>query len=141
MIYNFKRAVGFAVLLYIATFIVGIVAGVASGQDMSSINTVSDSFWYVGMVAAVVLTTLFTIWYLKRHKVGASAKSGFLFGLTAVVVSSVLDFIFFSLGNAGGAHVDLGQYYGDYRFWIIIVLVVLTASAIGARKAAGPIRI
>jgi hypothetical protein len=131
MSYIFKRALGISLMLYITTFVVGIIAGMILGADMSSMNNVPESFWYIGMVAAVVLSAVFVTWYLKNPALVPSAKSGFLFGLTATVISFLLDFILFSLGNMGGANVDLGQYYGNFRFWIIVVLVVLTATLVG----------
>jgi hypothetical protein len=131
MIYNFKRALGIGLVLYIATFATGIICGMVSGTDMSSMNSVPNSFWYVGMVAALVLTTLFTMWYFKNRNIVASAASGLLFGLTAAVLSFILDFILFSLGNQSGANVDLGAYYGDYRFWIVVALVLVSAKVVG----------
>lgn len=134
MSYNLGRALGISFLLYVATFVVGIVSGIVSGQDMSSLDTVSDSFWYVGMVGAVVLCALFATWYLNGKNISASAASGLKFGITAVILSSGLDLILFSLGNAAGASTDLGRYYGDLRFWIILLLVVGTAALMGYWK-------
>jgi len=134
MKYNFKRALGLSVLLYLSTFVVGVAVGYLSGQDMSSMDNLPDSMWYVGMVAAVILSALFTIWYFRNITILPSAKSGFLFGLTAIVLGSILDLALFSAGNAGGANMDLGLYYGDYRFWVILVLVVATAKYVGWYK-------
>ncbi len=134
MKYNFKRAVSLSLLLYVATFIVGIISGIVSGQDMSTMQGMPDSFWYVGMVAAVILTAGFTQQYFKSPKIQASRMTGAYFGVTAVVVSFVIDFILFSIGNAGGANVDLREYYGDWRFWIIVILVIGTAKFVGWRK-------
>jgi hypothetical protein len=108
MTYNFKRALGISFALYVATFIVGIIVGVAAGSDMSSMENISDSFWYYGMVTAVVLTALCAAWYFKNSAIVPSRLSGFYFGATAVVLSFLLDLGLFSLGNAGGANVDLG---------------------------------
>lgn len=134
MSYKFGRAVGISLLLYIATFIVGIVCGVVLGHDMSSMANIPASFWYIGMVAAVILTAVFTLWYFKNSAITPSAKSGAFFGLTAIVLSSALDFILFSVGNSGGAEADLGAYYGDFRFWIILLLVLGTAKVVGHLK-------
>lgn len=133
MLYNLKRALGISLVLYIATFIVGIVCGAFLGHDMSS-TVFPESFWYIGMVAAVILTALFTLWYFKNKNIIPSAKSGLLFGLTAIILSSILDYVLFAFGNSQGAAVDLGMYYGDYRFWIILVLVVATAKVVGYVK-------
>ena len=134
MTYKFKRAFGISLLLYIATFVTGIICGLISGQDMSSMNNIPDSFWYIGMVGAVVLTTVFSLWYFRSKEIIASARSGAWFGLTAVIISFLLDIALFSLGNTGGAEVDLSVYFGDFRYWIIIVLVVGTAKIVGWRK-------
>ena len=131
MSYNFKRALGIALAFYVANFVVGIIAGLISGQDMSSMNTISDSFWYLGMVAAVVLTAIFTMWYFRNPSIKPSAKNGFYFGLTSVIVAFILDFVFLALGNAGGGNFDMTEYYSDYRFWIIVVLALLTAKLVG----------
>jgi hypothetical protein len=134
MLYNFKRALGISFLLYVATFITGIVCGAASGQDMSSLENISDAFWYVGMVSGVVLTALFAMWYFKNTAIIRSATAGFLFGLTAVTLSFVLDYALFTLGDTGESKIDMGDYYGDYRFWIILVLVIATAKIVGHMK-------
>ncbi len=134
MSYNFKRAAGVSFALYVATFVIGIVAGAVSGQDMSSLDTIPDSFWYVGMLGAVVCAWLFTILYFKNNTLVPSAKSGLFFGLTAVLISSLLDLVLFSAGNAQGASVNLSHYYGDPRFWIILALVLLTAACVGHNK-------
>lgn len=134
MKYNLKRALALSLGLYAATFVVGIVAGVVSKQDMSSLNNIGDWFWYVGMISAVVVTSVFTLWYYKNRVIVRSAKSGLLFGLTAAAVCFLLDFILISIGNADSANVDLTNYYGDYRYWLIFLLVVVTAKVVGHVK-------
>ena len=134
MPYLFKRALGIALALYVATFIIGIVCGVVFHQDMTSMDTITDSMWYVGMVGGAVLSAVFTLWYFKNTRITRSAQSGFLFGLTAIVLSSILDLILFTLGNMSGGNVDLWKYYGDFRFWIIVALVVLAATVVGSLK-------
>ncbi len=129
--YNFKRALGFSVLVYVTTFVIGLVAGILGKVDMSSMENTPDYFWYVGMIVSVVLIAIFTKLYFKSPTVRPSAKSGLMFGLTAVAVSFLLDFATFSIGGMGD---QLGMYFGDYRYWIMIVLVVLTAKLVGHMK-------
>ena len=132
MVYNFKRALGISVVLYLCTFVVGVIALVASGVDMSATDVeMPNSTWYVGMVSAVILTSLFTLWYFGNKAIIPSAKSGLFFGLTSVLFGFVLDMIFFGLGSASGVETELGDYYGDHRYWITLVLVVLTAMLVG----------
>lgn len=134
MTYKFKRALAISVVLYIATFIVGIICGVILGHDPATMAEVPDSFWYIGMVGAIVLTALFAGWYFKSSAIKASAKSGLFFGLTAAAVSFILDYVIFSLGSSDGVEFDFGSYYGDVRYWIIIMLVIATAKVFGWRK-------
>jgi hypothetical protein len=134
MSYNFKRALGMSFLVYIAMFVVSLVVGVASGVEFTSLSDAPAWCWYVLAAASAILTALFALWYFKGNVV-PSLKSGFLFGLTVAILSSILDFVFFSLGNmADGPQIDIGEYYGDYRFWITIVLVVLAAKLVGYLK-------
>lgn len=135
MIYNPRRAIGVAFALYIATFIAGLIAGFVSGQDMTSMSTIPDYFWYVGMGISVVLISLFTLWYFRDARIQPSAKSGAYFGLTTVGFSFALDLIIFSFGNAQGAGVDLSAYYSDPRFFVTVILVVLTATLVGVFKS------
>lgn len=132
--YNFKRALGIGFALYVATFVFGIIAGVVSGVDMSSMANVPDSFWYIGMVSSVVLTALFTFWYFKTPTVTPSWQSGVLFGVTVLALSFTSDIALLTLGNMQGANVDLWDYYGDFRFWIIVILVIGTAKSVGWYK-------
>lgn len=129
-----KRAVGLAFLFYVSTFVVALICGTVTGADMSTMENIPDSFWYLGMLFGAILSALFTLWYFRGGKVAATPRSGFLFGVVAVVLSSLLDLILLSLGNAGGANVDLMTYYGDIRYWIIPVLVILAATIVGHAK-------
>jgi|GEM_PF-1544499 len=131
MNYNFKRALGFAFLLYISTFVVGLAAGIFTGQDMSSMENISESFWYIGMASAVILSALFTLWYFRDRAIVPSLWSGAYFGLTAVGLGIILDVILFTIGNSTGEAVSVWEYYADYRFWVIVVLVIGTAKAVG----------
>lgn len=135
MTYDLKRALGISLALYITTFIIGIIAGIISGQDMTSMETISDSFWYVGMISSTIISILFTLWYFQKPQLKNSALGGLFFGITASVVSFALDFLTFSFGNANGAEVDLGAYYGDIRFWIILTLVLVSTTLVGWKKS------
>lgn len=135
MIYKASRALLLAFLLYVATFIVGIISGVLLNTDMASINNTPDYFWYIGMVSSIVLTGLVASWYFTNKQIVPKATSGLLFGLTTVVLSLLLDLAILSAGKSQGAEVDLGAYYSDYRFWIVVALVVITALLTGYFKA------
>lgn len=133
MKYNFKRAIGILLVFYIATFVVGIIVGFITSQNMASLNSISRFMWYFGIVVNMLLIALFTRWYFVQKTLVASAKSGALFGLTAVALSTVVDIIIFSVANSYGAAVHLGAYYSDPKFWLIVVLSIGTAAFIGYR--------
>jgi hypothetical protein len=134
MTYKIRRALGVSLVLYVATLMLGTIYVALLGPDMSSMSNIPSSFWYVGMVKAVILTALSSLWYFKNNAIAASAKSGAFFGLTAVAVSFVLDFVLFSLGSSG-EDAGLGAYFGDFRYWIILLLMVGTAVIVGRNKS------
>jgi hypothetical protein len=137
MTYNFKRALGIGFCLYIATLVVGLLCGMLVDKEGVSLTEMPDAYWYLSMAAAVILTYLFAGWYFKNAAIVPSAKSGFLFGFTAIALALLLDFAFFSLGNASDdpkMHVDIGDYYSDYRLWVVVALVIVTAKLVGHMK-------
>lgn len=133
MNYLLGRAIKIGLVLYLATFVVGIAAGVLMGQDMSTFENLPDSFWYIGMVSALVLTGLFSWWYFKSPRIVPSALGGLYFGLTVVILSFLLDFALFSIGNSGNTE-SMWEYYSDFRFWVIVLIVLGTAKVVGFIK-------
>jgi hypothetical protein len=65
---NWKRAIGIGCLLYVLSFIVGIIVAVLSGINMETAESVPQSVWVIGMIITVVLVVGATLWYFNKEK-------------------------------------------------------------------------
>ena len=129
---NLKRAIGIGLLTYICTFIVGIIAALGMGLDMTSTDTPPPEMFYISAVAAVIIASLFSVWYFKGKNVKPSAKQGLYFGVTLIIIGFIMDivtFIPYVLG--GGSYNDLLSYYANPIFLVTLVLILGTPAAIG----------
>ena len=132
---NFKRALWIALLVYGISFIVGSLILVFSGLDLTQVSDVPDIFLYVNILVTVILAVLFTMFYFKDKKVKRNAKEGFYFGLVLILVGFILDIVIFSLGSlASESSLDLLDYYSNPIFWLSLVLIIVTATVVGAIK-------
>ena len=96
-------------------------------------DKISDSTWVFGGVTAVAATVLGAYWYYRKKGVKSTINTGFHLGLVMVVVRFVLDWLAFLpliLSDQQGMKL-INAYYGNPRFWIIIVLVVGSAALTG----------
>jgi len=123
---NYKRALGLGVLVYVGSFIIGLAACFFVGYDMTAGEPMPDSMYYVGMVAAVVLTYWATRWYL-RGRPSYDIVDGGMFGLAIIVIGFILDVIIFGI-SMGGDISAMKLYYSDARFWITLIIIALTAT-------------
>lgn len=134
---NIKRALWISLLIYIASFIIGIVGMIVIGFDPSQSATgdLPTSFYVIGVIASVVLASLFSLWYFSGRGIKAGAKEGLYLGLTMFFVGFALDIIIYLLMLAGGgADFDILAYYSHPIFWVAAVLIVASASVVGALK-------
>jgi hypothetical protein len=134
MHYKAARALGISLLLYIATFILGMAISFLSREQMGVATDVTESMWYVGMATSVILAAVFTYWYLRGSGLIPSVRCGLYFGLTAVMFSSIFDAAMFILAEYLGTPVDLVAYYLDPHFWIIVAIVIGTSALVGQLK-------
>ena len=135
---NLKRAIGFSVLAYVATFIIGIIAAVSIGLDSAEVEDIPTSMWIVGLISAVVLVKLAAWLYFRSPSVPASGRNGFLFGIIAVITGFVLDI---ATVLPTGSLNTLWDYYANMYFWITVVAIIIVTTLLGARlgvkKASG----
>jgi hypothetical protein len=134
---NFKRALWVGVLTYFVSFIVGLIPMMIMGFNPSQMTDVPQSFFIIGIIISVILAALFTLLYFKDRKISPSAKEGFYFGLTLVIIGSVLDVIIFSIGSiaGGGNEMDILGYYSNPLFWVALVLFIVTTTTVGYFKS------
>ncbi len=133
---NLKRATLVSVLIYAISFAIGFILMFKLGINAFELETIPSSFYYLSMLAGIILTAVFTIFYFKDKKLKPSLKEGFLFGVVLIVVGSILDVIIFSIGLAsGGPSTAIIDYYSNPFFWATIVLLLATSSLVGWIKS------
>lgn len=129
---DYKRAVLAALLTYAVTFIFGLLAALLGFGFEDAAGTISANTWIFGGVTAVAATVLGAWWYFKKKGVRATINTGFHLGLVIIVVSFVLDLLAFLPALSDPEMMALlTAYYGNPLFWVIVVLVIVTASLTG----------
>lgn len=133
---NIKRAIGISVAAYIVTFLLTIIISIVIGFDFTEATDPSDvpqMFLLFGSAAAVVIMILSTFWYFKKEGLVPSAGHGFGFGLTAIVIAFILDFLSVVplLFTDENALAFLGSYYATPAFIITVVLIILVTTGVG----------
>ena len=131
-----KRAIWISVLLYAATFLIGIVVALILGTDLSGETPITKMHWVLSIILSVILAGLFSLWYFKGRKIKISQKEGLYLGLTFLAVGIFFDLLFIIpyLALGVGDVNSLLNYYQDPFFWISVVLIVVTPIVVGKWK-------
>jgi len=123
------------VLVYICSFIAGILIATLLGIDLDTAVEAPPSVWYIGIVATVIILGLFTHWYFKDKKIKPTPKEGFYFGLTAVIIGTIIDAVliipYIILSDAPQ---DIFAYYTNPLFLVTLLIVLATPTVIGWMK-------
>jgi hypothetical protein len=128
-----KRAIGIGALLYLVSFVIGMMTATLMGIDLSSASTVPTSVWIVSILLTLVLLYFFTIWYFKKEK--PSAKEGALLGVVFIAVSTIIDLaIVIPYIITTDSVADIVTYYSNPLFWFTLVLIVGATTLIGYWK-------
>lgn len=124
---NYQRAVGFAALLYIAAFLVGILAFAFGWANSTGYSTSAFVLTWVLYIPAVLILAK---WYFKA--VAPTTRRGFLLGVITILVSAVLDLIFIGITAAMGESVEaFVQLYKSWEFYVTVMWVVLLTTFAG----------
>lgn len=120
-----KRVIGFALLLYVATFLVyGVVQLVPNAAFPSLLGY--GIFWVLNIPIVLILAK----WYFKR--IAPSPKRGLQLGVFAIVVAFILDGLFWGLALAGGQGAsEFSQMYSDWKFYLTILEVIALCTYAG----------
>jgi len=125
---NYKRALGFAALLYFLTLFIGWGVGLLMGLEQT-LTEIPWSMWIAGWVINVVLILALGKWFFK--KVEPTAKNGLILGVITVVFGLVFDGL--SIWGAVSSGQDTGIFvamYSDWRFYLTVLeVLVLTTFA------------
>lgn len=128
---NLKRASWVAVLMYITSFIVGLIPMIVMGVDTTQLSEFPTSFFIVGILISVILAVFYTLFYLRDESIKRTPKEGLLFGLIVIVAGFILDGIMFGIMIlTGQSQFDLAAYYTNIFFWLAAVLVIVTTTLV-----------
>ena len=129
---NLKRALGIGLVLYIVTFLIGVILTIIARtiQLQSQI-----AYWIITIVVTVLPTSLASLWYFKGKNAQRNSKEGLKLGVMFVIIGLILDLMFFIpiLFKSGGAAVIIG-YYKEPSFYFTMLLVIVTSIFIGSRN-------
>jgi hypothetical protein len=125
---NLKRAIWMGALVYIISFILGFIGALIIGIDLTTVKEPTTGLWIFGIIVTVIVMIIFTIWYFKGKELKASAKEGFLFGITTVILGFILDLLIsFILRRVQ----DLSSYYSNPLFWVTLFILLITSTVVG----------
>ena len=129
---NYKRAIGYALLNYVVSFIAVIAAGAFVGFDISSGEEVHNQmFWIMGALV-VVITGIMAKLYFKSNTTGASFENGLRLGAVFIFVGAILDLLLllpqFFVTELLDNPLD---YFVQGQFWVAVALMLFVAGAMG----------
>ncbi|MBS3093732.1 hypothetical protein J4456_04090 [Candidatus Pacearchaeota archaeon] len=129
---NLKRALGIGLLTYVLAFVIGIVIMFLFQVDSSDPFSIPPYILYINIGITIILAAFFTLWYLRGKKIKPSVKEGFLFGITLIIIGTVIDVILFSIGALlSDVPMSLLDYYSNPVFWISLLLFLATTTLVG----------
>lgn len=130
-----KRALVFALLAYISTFIAAIVNSATLGYDPSQlVGSPPLDYCIAIIISSTVASVVFTYLYFthKAPKTPKTAKVGFKFGITLVVVGFILDMLLFLplVISSGNLQLLLDSYSQVY-IYLVFVGVLVGSTGVG----------
>ena len=130
---NKKRAIVISVLLYIATFAVGILVGVILGTDFSGETEITTTHWIISIIFSIILAAIFSFLYFKGRGVDASGKQGLKLGLFFLLIGIIFDALFLLpyVFSGSGSMDGVLAYYLDPLFYVSVLLIILTPVVVG----------
>ena len=88
---NFRRAIFTNVAIYFATLVLASVALSAQGKPLHFTTPPTGHQIFIALVIGMLLTTLGAIWFFRKEP--GSAKAGWQFGVTAILIGFGLDVV------------------------------------------------
>ncbi len=126
---NIKRAIGFALSLYVVLFVGFLVTFLLPGeQSLTEVPPLATFVivWLMSIPAVLLLAK----WYFR--KVSATKKNGFLLGIVTIVVSLLIDGLFIAGTIAAGESVETVKVlYTDWKFYATVLEIILLTTYAG----------
>lgn len=136
-----RRAIGFAVLTYITTMIIGMLISMGLGLDVATMANPPIWLCLISGGTAAIISGLFSWLYFRGKTVKKGALYGFFLGLYMVVLGFAMDVIMWAIAFPGGTTMEgmqkLLQYYTMRYFWatFVLILIVTTLTGKWSKKA------
>lgn len=123
---NYKRALGFAILLYVVLFILMVGIQQIAGSFVLGLRE------YIALwIISIPIVLFFAKWYFKMDT--PSTAKGFKLGIIALIIGAVLDagLIYISAPTMDMTFSELyGIFYTDWKFYIAVAeILALTTFA------------
>ena len=127
---NIKRAIGFAFLLYISSFIVFTATAIILGIDLESLEGMSTMGYVIGWVLYIPIVLLLAKWYFKKDP--PTLKKGFWLGVIAITTSLLFDGVSVLGTYFAGESLDIFvRMYSSWEFYVSVVWVILLCTFAG----------
>ncbi len=128
---HFKRALGFSLLFYLASFVLFALMSVAFGTSLDTAPNNVPVFQYVTYLLVLIPAILVCAkWYFRKFQ--PSTRRGLLLGIVALVISFALDqiLVVVSMPREEGVKM-LSSIYTDWKFYTTMVILIGTATYTG----------
>ncbi len=141
---KYGRALWFSVLAYALMFFIGVTTMRTFGIRDFHIEAMTPLAWSIIAASSLMVAVIFSLWYFRLLHVTASLWHGFVLGFIMIFTAIVLDLVDIALSAVSGgdflvAWAYLLDYYSQYAFWAVVVLVLSITSWAGWHKGAGRI--
>ncbi len=126
---NFKRALGFAFVLYIVSFLGFFVTLLLPGeQSLTEVPPLAT--FVIGWIINIPVVLLLAKWYFK--KVTPTAKAGFQLGVITIAFSLLLDGISIVGTYMAGQPLDtFAMLYSDWKLYATVIEIILLTTYAG----------
>ena len=128
---RFPRALGFALMLYLSTFVVVVLLSLAFRIDMSNTSAeMPTAMCLVYLALLIPLILMCAKWYFRKFQ--PSFKRGLLLGVFTLVVFYILDTTMLFLGYPREEVVTLiKNMFTDWKFYAALIVVLGTTAYAG----------
>jgi UPF0716 family protein affecting phage T7 exclusion len=138
---NVKRGLRTGVLLYVASFLFGLVlTGILGWSGTYSFE--APAFIWSSLVGLIVLTALFSVHYFRDPTITISPREGLQLGILFLAVGFFIDIVIIGITSifVPGVISEIITYYLSLPFLGSIIMLILTPAVVGCvykRKNSG----
>lgn len=124
---NYKRALSFALILYVVFFVLMMGAQTATGSFVFGLKE------YIGMwVITIPIVLILAKWYFKLD--APTTKKGFMLGIIALIVGAILDVLIIGISapRFGMTFSEMYNiFYTDWKFYVAVIEILALCTFAG----------